>query len=147
MENNIFLKKKDKYNPDIISNMSQTAAQRKQSQFQASNNVYNPITNIVPNNIRKQQDLKLTMDTTMNTYEFKTLMKQKEDERQKQNNDLKPQKLKNLQMNNLNDKHIDNFEELKKKSEDNNMKISQEYSNQKKNYNNVFLKLKKNGLI
>ena len=144
MENNIFIKKKEKYNPDIINNLSSTVNQRKQTTFKNSNEIYNPITNIVPNNINKSQDLKLQSDKPYSLFETRNLLKMKESERMKQNNELIPQKMKNFQsvVQQSND-----FEGLKKLSEESNKKMSLEQSQLKNNYNNSFIQLKKMGLI
>jgi len=144
MENNIFIKKKEKYNPDIINNLSSTVNQRKQTTFKNSNEIYNPITNIVPNSINKSQDLKLQSDKPYSLFETRNLLKMKESERMKQNNELIPQKMKNFHsvVQQSND-----FEGLKKLSEESNKKMALEQSQLKNNYNNSFIQLKKMGLI
>ena len=69
MENNIFLKnKKDKFNPDVIANLSKKSSERKKNEFQSSKNIYNPITNVIPDNIRNQKDLTLERDLSIDNY-------------------------------------------------------------------------------
>jgi hypothetical protein len=148
MENNIFLKnKKDKFNPDVITNLSKKSNERKKNEFQISKNIYNPITNSVPDNIKSGKDLKLQKDNSIQTNDIKKLIKQKEDERNKQYTDLKPLKIKSLPTNLIVDKHIENFEELKNNSESFVKKTNQEQSQQKDKYNNIMSGLQNLGII
>jgi len=148
MENNIFLKnKKDKFNPDVITNLSKKSNERKKNEFQISKNIYNPITNSVPDSIKSGKDLKLQKDNSIQTNDIKKLIKQKEDERNKQYADLKPLKVKSLPNNLIVDKHIENFEELKNNSESFVKKTNQEQSQQKDKYNNIMSGLQNLGII
>ena len=116
MDNNIFFQnKKDKFNPDVIINLSKKTLERKKIDFQESKVIYNGITNEVPDKIKNSKDLKLNVDESIDNNSMKKMIKQKEDERNKQDYNLKPQKLKCLPDNLIVDKHIDNFDELKKK--------------------------------
>jgi len=146
MENNIFFKnKKDKFNPDVISGLSKKSSERRQTNFAESKNIYNPITNEVPKQVKNVKDLRLNLDTFMpNT---KSLLTQKMDERNRQEYDLKPQKLKTLPQNLIVDKHINNFDELKKSSETHIKTVLDEKNNQKNNYNDIINSMKNLGLL
>ena len=148
MENNIFLKdKKDKFNPDVIKNVSKKTNERKKTEFEASKTIYNPVTNQVPNNVKTAKDLKLEKDNSLNTYEIKKIMRDKENERRKQEADLKPIKLKAIPEDLIIDKHIENFDELKKNSETHAKKVIQEHESQKNKYDNIITSLKNLGII
>ena len=148
MENNIFFKnKKDKFNPDVINNLSKKTSERKKTEFLESKIIYNGITNDVPNKIKNSKDLKLDVDESIDTNTMKKIIKQKEDERSKQDYDLKPQKLKSLPENLIIDKHIENFDELKKNSESHIKKITQEQTHQKSKYDDIISNLKDLGIL
>jgi len=148
MENNIFFKnKKEKFNPDVINNLSKKTLERKKIEFLESKIIYNGITNDIPNKIKNSKDLKLEIDESIDTNTMKKIIKQKEDERSKQDYDLKPQKLKCLPENLIIDKHIENFDELKKNSESHINKITQEQTHQKSKYDNIILNLKDLGIL
>ena len=148
MENNIFFKnKKDKFNPDVINNLSKKTSERKKTEFLESKIIYNGITNDVPNKIKNSKDLKLDVDESIDTNTMKKIIKQKEDERSKQDYDLKPQKLKSLPENLIIDKHIENFDELKKNSEFHIKKITQEQTHQKSKYDDIISNLKDLGIL
>ena len=148
MENNIFFKnKKDKFNPDVINNLSKKTSERKKTEFIESKIIYNGITNDVPNKIKNSNDLKLDIDESIDTNTMKKIIKQKEDERSKQDYDLKPQKLKCLPDNLIIDKHIENFDELKKNSEFHIKKTIQEQTQQKSKYDNIISNLKDLGIF
>jgi hypothetical protein len=148
MENNIFFKnKKDKFNPDVINNLTKKTSERKKTEFIESKIIYNGITNDVPNKIKNSNDLKLDIDESIDTNTMRKIIKQKEDERSKQDYDLKPQKLKCLPENLIIDKHIENFDELKKNSESYIKKTVQEQSVQKSKYDNIISNLKDLGIF
>ena len=148
MENNIFFKnKKEKFNPDVINNLSKKTLERKKIEFLESKIIYNGITNDIPNKIKNSKDLKLEIDESIDTNTMKKIIKQKEDERSKQDYDLKPQKLKCLPDNLIIDKHIENFDELKKNSESYIKKTVQEQSVQKSKYDNIISNLKDLGIF
>ena len=148
MNENIFLKnKKDKCNPDVLSNLSKKNAERKKSEFHISSTIYNPITNIVPKNIKNSKDLILQKDTQLDNIALKKILKSKEDETLKQDHELKPQKLKSLPNNQIVDKHIENFNELKKNSEIYVNKLQSTQEQQKSNYKDIISNLKGLGII
>ena len=148
MENNIFFKnKKDEFNPDVITNLSKKSSERKKIEFIESNNFYNGITNQIPDKIKNSKDLKLKIDESIDTNTMKNIIKQKEDERNKQDYDLKPLKLKCLPENLIIDKHIENFDELKKNSEFHIKKTIQEQTQQKSKYDNIISNLKDLGIF
>ena len=148
MENNIFFKnKKDniKHNPDVISNLSKKNNERKKNDFKSSPTVYNAITNIVPKDIKGPKDLLL--DTNKPYDDLKKLINQKKTERSNQDHELKPQKIKALPENLIVDKHIGNFEELKKTSESHIKNTMQILTQQKTKYNDIMLNLRKLGIL
>jgi hypothetical protein len=148
MENNIFFQnKKDKFNPDVIKNLSKKSSERKKIDFQESKVIYNGITNEVPDKIKNSKDLKLKKDESIDTHNIKKMIKQKEEERCKQDYELKPQKLKSLPENLIVDKHIENFDELKKNSEEHIKKTVQEQTQQKSKYDNIMSNLKDLGIF
>lgn len=144
MENNIFLKnKKDKHNPDVISNYSKFNNTRKKSDFKESKVIYNAITANVPDRIKNAKDLQLKKDLPLEN--TKRMLAQKMDERNKQEGDLKPQKLKSLPQNLIVEKKIENFEELKKSSETHIKKSQTELEKQKHKYEDILSNLKNLG--
>lgn len=149
MENNIFFKdKKNKFNPDVIKNASKKTGERKKTEFQVSKTVYNPVTNeAVPDTIKSAKDLKLKKDDCLNNNDIKKMIKEKQNERTKQEYDLKPVKLKAIPDDLIVDKHIENFDELKKNSEAHVKKVIQEHSVQKNKFDNIISNLKDLGII
>jgi hypothetical protein len=148
MENNIFFKGKNaKSNPDVIKNISKKVVERKKNEFQSSKLIYNGITNQIPRDVKNQKDLKLKMDDTLSLIEIKKVMKDKQSERSKQDNDLKPVKIKALPNELIADKHIQNFDELKKTSESHIQKVVQEHTIQKNKYENIMTSLKDLGIF
>ena len=61
MEDNIFFKKNklSKNNPDIIENHNKKDNLRNCVMYELKKEVYNPITNIIPNKVSNQKDLEL----------------------------------------------------------------------------------------
>ena len=148
MENNIFFQnKKDKFNPDVIKNLTKKSSERKKTEYQESKIIYNGITNEVPDKIKSSKDLKLKVDESIDNNNIKKMIKQKEEERTRQDYDLKPQKLKSLPENLIVDKHIENFDELKKNSEAYIKKTVQEQNQQKSKYDNIISNLKDLGIF
>jgi hypothetical protein len=147
MENNIFFKnKKDKFNPDVVSTYSKSNITRKKTDFKDSKVVYNAITHEqVPEKIKNAKDLQLKKDLPMDN--TKRALAQKMDERNKQETDLKPQKMKSLPQNLIVDKKIENFEELKKSSDIHIKKTQQEFEKQKHKYDDILSNLKNMGML
>lgn len=146
MENNIFFKnKKDKFNPDVISNLSKKNTERKKTDFKSSGTVYNPITNIIPKEIRSQKDL--IINNTESYDDIKKLINLKKNERSKQDFDLKPQKVKALPDNLIIEKPIENFEELKNNSVTHQQQIISLANQGKVKKNDIILNLVKLGII
>jgi hypothetical protein len=147
MQDNIFLKNKpkDKFNPDVHSLIAKKNSERKKSDFQESKTIYNAITNNVPEKIRNAKDLQIKVEQP--TENLKRLMASKLSERNKQQVDLKPQKLKALPKDIIIDKPSENFEELKKNSELF-IKKEEDYKNlQKIKKQEIIKSLKKTALL
>ena len=159
MENNIFIKlKKDKHNPDIENKLKQFENERDTTTFTMVNNIYNPITGIIPTQINNNKDLILEKDKIISKNEIQNLILQKETERNNQDNIYKPIKTKvvnnNLSnispmSNNTSDiikeqpnrsNYIETFEDLKKNS-------FNKYSNNSNNLNSLLDGLKDLGII
>jgi hypothetical protein len=148
MENNIFFKNKketEKFNPDVISNLSKKNGERKKIEFKSSSTVYNAITNIVPKDVKSPKDLLLKSNEPFD--DIKKLINQKKLERSRQDFDLKPQKLKALPDNLIVDKHIENFDELKNNSEIHMKNTMNTMTEQKSKYNDIMLNLKRLGIL
>ena len=146
MENNIFFKnKKDKFNPDVISNLSKKSSEMRKNIFQESTVVYNGITNTVPDRVKNSKDLKMDRDLPLDNP--KRLMKQKLEERNRQEYDLKPQKVKALPQSYIVDKHIENFDELKQNSEQHLKETMKQQDIQKNKYKDIMSSLKGLGII
>lgn len=147
MENNIFFKnKKDKFNPDVVSTYSKSNINRKKNDFKDSKIVYNAIVNEKPpERVKSAKDLQLKKDIPLDN--TKRLISQKMEERNKQESELKPQKLKALPQNLIVDKKIENFEELKKSSETHIKKTLTELEKQKYKYGDIVNNLKNMGIF
>lgn len=159
MENNIFIKsKKNKFNPDVEHKLKQKESERTTTTFSLSNNIYNPITSVVPEQVKTVDDLILDKDKTLTKEEFKMLMQQKELDRQNQDNTYKPVKTKvvnnavtpvvppvvPLVDSNVDKKnYIEIFEDLKRGSINSHSKVTK----QNKNYDNILVGLKDLGII
>jgi len=148
MENNIFFKNKketEKFNPDVISNLSKKNGERKKVEFKTSQTVYNAITNIVPKDVKSPKDLLLNSNEPFD--DIKKLINQKKIERSRQDFDLKPQRIKALPDNLIVDKHIENFDELKNNSEIHMKNTINTMTEQKSKYNDIMLNLKRLGIL
>jgi hypothetical protein len=145
MNSNIFIKeKKGKSNPDIITNLSKKNSERKKNEYVASNNVINPITNSVPDRIRNPKDLMLEKDTPLNN--LNKLIIERKKERTKEEYDTKPVQVKILPTSSVNDKHINNFQELKNTSETQIKQTIEQQKLQKSKYSEIMSNLKTSGL-
>jgi hypothetical protein len=146
MENNIFyINKKDKYNPDINNKFLQKENERLNNNYNLSNVIYNPITGIIPTEIKSPEDLKINNDNTI--YNINKLISEKENERKQQeqlfkNNDninnIQTKVINNYNQNNYND----SFNELKEKSLINNKCLDNN-----NNFNNILIELKDLGIL
>jgi hypothetical protein len=146
MENNIFFKNnKKKFNPDIANNMAKKTMERRKSEFAASKTVYNSITNQVPQNVKTIKDLELKKDKPLSNES--QILTGKISERTKQDMELKPQKMKTIIDNLIVDKHIENFDELKNKSEIFINENIKEQIKQKHDYYNIMENLKSLGIL
>ena len=159
MNNNIFIKlNKKKYNPDIESKLNNINNERQQTKFNLTKTIYNPITGIIPDQLNTQNDLILQKDKSYNNVNIKTLILQKENEREQQNKLYKPLKTKiinnNQVSNNIsntnhdsnisvqvsNNDYIKSYNELKNGSQP-------KSESKKNNYNNILEGLKDLGII
>ena len=151
MENNIFVKmKRNKYNPDIENKLKGKEIERENTEFNLSKSIYNPITGVIPNEIRSNQDLILQKDLTYSTSDIKKLILEKENERIEQDTRYKPIKTKVINNspendNNIKNNYIETYNELKNSS--NNNKKEQINNIEKKNYNSILDGLKDLGII
>jgi hypothetical protein len=134
MENNIFLRNKKKFNPDVLSKLKSQDNERKITKFNRVNTIYNPITNITPEQIKKQDDLKININEKIN---IKERLMQIEQDRKQQDITYKPIPQKIIQ-DNLN-VQINNFDDLKK--------ISTHIKNDNNKVNNIIAGLKDMGLL
>lgn len=95
MENNIFFKvKKDKFNPDIEGLTNQKEKERIEVKFDRTKTIYNPITGIIPKNIKDANDLVIDNIKPTSILQINKMIKDKEKERKEQDIKLKPVKTK-----------------------------------------------------
>ena len=141
MNNNIFYKNiNKKYNPDIESKYKNKESERL-SEFELTNIIYNPITNIIPTQIKSSADL--ILENVKNNDDFKKLLIEKEKERLdqelyyfKDNNKSIPPP---VNYNSVLPTENKTFNDLQKLSNNNN--------NNTKSYNNLLTNLKDLGII
>lgn len=162
MENNIFIKmKRDKCNPDVENKFTGKENERDNTKFNLSTLIYNPITGVVPNQIRSNNDLILEKDIPYTNSDTIALIAQKENERLNQDIQFKPLKtrvINNNPQNSLNQvennhnneisqvnrtNYIETYEELKKSSGI----IGNEQSQNKEKFNGILDGLKDLGII
>jgi hypothetical protein len=154
MENNIFVKMSNKkYNPDIEHKTTNKQKEREQMEFEKLKVIYNPITNVIPTEIKKSNDLLLEKDTPFNNNEINNIINNKNKEREEQNklcikNDIKVIDniyiQKNTNMNNIASEY----------SKTNYIETHDEMKNQVKKpinntgeYNHIMEQLKKLGIL
>jgi hypothetical protein len=143
MNNNIFISNKDKFNPDVLNNLSKKKNERNNIRFNNINEIYNPITNIIPDKITSQKDLLLNIKSS--NVNINDLINQKEKERRLQDEKLKPIKT-NININQKQDNidyNIESYNEMKNKSE----QYKKQIELQKRKNDNVYNELYKLGII
>jgi hypothetical protein len=147
MNSNIFVKlNKKKFNPDIEPKLNCLENERINTKFNLNKTIYNPITGVIPSKINSQNDLVLDKDNTK--IDIKSLVLKKENERNQQDEILKPVKTKvvnkpieniNVISNNTNNDYIKTYNELKN---ENPSKLPKQ-----NNYDNILDSLKELGII
>lgn len=138
MENNIFIKtNKNKFNPDIEEKLKNKELERNLSQFELSNNIYNPITGIIPNKITSTKDLELSKDNKIN---INKLISNITTERNNQDIAFKHNKkiINNLVTEDYSNVNIQTYEDMKQ---------NYNQKSKKNNYNNILDGLKDLGII
>lgn len=162
MENNIFIKmKREKHNPDVENKLKGKEDERISTQFNLSTSIYNPITGVVPLQIKSNNDLILQKDCSFSSTDIKKLIMEKENERISQDSQFKPVKTKVINNNpqgtqtaNIPDNYqqvnrtsyIETYEELKRGSSNKNEQNKTNNQNKEK-YNNILDGLKDLGII
>lgn len=168
MENNIFVKmKRDKFNPDIENKLKGKESEREKTRFDLTTSIYNPITGVVPQQIRSNNDLVLEKDCAYSNTDIKKLIMEKENERVNQDIQYKPVKTKvinnNPQNSNMNinqnssaqdnyqqqsrTNYIETYEELKRGSANVKNEQVKSVNQNKEKYNNILDGLKDLGII
>ena len=136
MENNIFIKNKKKFNPDINQKYSTKETERLNTTFDIGTNIYNPITNIIPDKVNSQNDLQIKLNNNIN---LKERIAEMELERNLQDLKYKPVQSKIIPDNQkIQNMDINTFNDLK-----NNSVVNKE----NKKYNNVLGNLKELGIL
>lgn len=141
MENNIFFKNK-KYNPDINNKYDNKNNERLNTNFVFSNTIYNPITGIIPKEVKNNHDLLLNINNNNNN--INKLIQDKEQERKQQDLNLKVNNNNNNNIiftNNNNNNENKTFNEIKKDS------LDYLLNNNSLKYNNIYENLKDLGII
>ena len=87
-------KNKDKFNPDVEIKIKEKEQERHNVKYSLSNNIYNPITGIIPKNISCENDLIIEKVMPISQNEILAKIRQKESERKHQDESLKPIKTK-----------------------------------------------------
>ena len=142
MENNIFIKmNKNKFNPDVDNKIKEEEYQRTNTKYNMTNVIYNPITGIVPSNVRSTNDLLLDKDKSLNSKEFNDLLRAKELERQNINNITQVKTKVTTEAPVINrTNYIETFEELKRPTKP-------KPQNNTNGYNNIMDQLKSLGIL
>ncbi len=168
MENNIFVKmKRDKFNPDVENKLKGKEVERDKTKFDLTTSIYNPITGVVPTQIRSNNDLILEKDCAYSTNDIKKLIIEKANERASQDIQYKPVQTKvinnnpqgnsNISQNNHSNQdnyqqqsrtnYIETYEELKRGSSNMKNEQAKSVNQNKEKYNNILDGLKDLGII
>ena len=110
----------------------------KKTKFNRVTTIYNPITNIIPEQIKNQDDLKININEKIN---IKERLLQIEKDRHQQDiyyKSINQSTTKIFHQNNINS-HVNNFDDLKK--------ISKNQNNNNNKVNNIIVGLKDMGLL
>jgi len=166
MENNIFVKmKREKFNPDVENKLKGKESEREKTRFDLTTSIYNPITGVIPAQIRSNNDLILEKDCAYSSTDIKKLIMEKENERINQDIQYKPVKTKVINNNPTNTNYsgqnqnqdnyqqqsrtnyIETYEELKRGSANLKNEQTKSISQNKEKYNNILDGLKDLGII
>ena len=166
MENNIFVKmKREKFNPDVENKLQGKETERTSTKFDLSLSIYNPITGVVPTQVRSNNDLVLEKDCVISTTDIRKLIMEKENERVSQDIQYKPIKTKVINNNPQNSSnsignsgdnnsqqpnrtnYIETYEELKRGSTNAKTEQIKSQGQNKEKYNNILDGLKDLGII
>jgi hypothetical protein len=139
-----------KYNPDIETNFTNKELERKNERYNMTTNIYNPITGIIPSQIKSQNDLLLNYKSDNN---LSKLILMKQNERTIQNKEfntnttnINTNNTNNTNNNNINtnNNYIQTFEELKNniKSTNNNIKSTSSSLEKSKGSTDILNQLK-----
>lgn len=133
MENNIFIRNKKKFNPDIHQKFNNKESELNNTKFDIKKTIYNPITNFIPQTITCQRDLEIKVNNNINIKD-----RLRELEKERNNQDIfKP--IQNKSIHEKIDGSVNSFTDLKT-----NAVQKQNNNNQ---YDNMLNDLKKLGII
>ena len=145
-QKNVFLQKsKDKFNPDVLKKKDDIDKNRKTNVFKKSNTTYNSITNNTPENIKSQKDLELQKDSVILNLE--SIIMQKKKEREEQEILLKPQKQKIIIEDNIEQKKIQDFNEMKEEQTEYLNTHKKVVEDNKNRYDDILCNLKNLGIL
>ena len=145
-QKNVFLQKsKDKFNPDVLKKKDDVDKNRKINVFKKSNTTYNSITNHTPETIKSQKDLELQKDSVIQNLE--SIIMQKKKEREEQEIQLKPQKQKIIIEENIEQKKIQDFNEMKEEQTEYLNTHKKIVEDNKNRYDDILCNLKNLGIL
>jgi len=145
-QKNVFLQKsKDKFNPDVLKKKDDVDKNRKINVFKKSNTTYNSITNHTPESIKSQKDLELQKDSVIQNLE--SIIMQKKKEREEQEIQLKPQKQKIIIEENIEQKKIQDFNEMKEEQTEYLNTHKKVVEDNKNRYDDILCNLKNLGIL
>jgi hypothetical protein len=135
MNNNKFIRDKTKFNPDVLTKLSQKDSERKTMKVDMQQTIYNPITNIIPPKITNQRDLMINVNS--DSIDIKKRLHELSNERSMQDVQYKPVQTKLIQ-DEISNVSINTFNDLKSNTTK---------ETNKNKYNSVLDNLKDLGII